>query len=218
MWNLGRIAALLAGMGALLAGCATKSWVRELTEKRVIPLESVLAEQGQRLVTLEGRVGEESERVRTLQTAVTSTAESVREARARADAAHARADDVDRRLSRLWANRHKRDLAEMVEVYFGFDQAMLDDAAQTALTSLVKELRGNPRLGIELQGYTDPTGTAPYNIGLSQRRVEAVRRYLVEQGLELPRIHAIGLGPIMDMGLADAKKRRVTVRVMVEPD
>jgi len=42
-----------------------------------------------------------------------------------------------------------------------------------------------------------------------------VRRHLVEQGIELPRIHSVGLGPIADKGVPDEKKRRVTVRLMV---
>jgi outer membrane protein OmpA-like peptidoglycan-associated protein len=208
----------LAGLVPLLVGCATRDWARDLVEKRVVSVESLVAEQGQRVTGLEGRVEEEGQRVKALEASVTSTSESARAASESAREARARADEVNSRLTRLWVNRHRRNLAEAQDVYFGFDQAELDDTAQTALTSLVKELRGNPRLGIELQGYADPKGTVRYNIALSQRRVEAVRRYLIEQGIEMPRIQSIGLGPIMDTAVEDAKKRRVTVRVMVEPD
>jgi outer membrane protein OmpA-like peptidoglycan-associated protein len=197
MREVSLIGIALAGVVPLLVGCATREWARDLVEKRVVSVESVVAEQGQRMTGLE--------------TTVAATGATAREARTRAD-------EVDSRLTRLWANRHKRNLAETVEVYFGFDQAILEDAALTALVGLVKELRDNPRLGIELQGYADPRGAVPYNIALSQRRVEAVRRYLVEQGIELGRIQSIGLGPIFDQGLEDAKKRRVTVRVMAEVD
>jgi outer membrane protein OmpA-like peptidoglycan-associated protein len=208
--------AAIAGMLILLGGCATKDWVRTHIEQRVGPVSGGLAEQRQRVAGLEGRVGEESERVGTLEARTAETAESVRETRTRADTAHRRADEVDSRLTRLWSSRHKRDLVESLEVYFGFDRADLDDAAETALASLAQELRGNPRLGVELQGYADPTGPAPYNVALSQRRVEAVRRFLVDKGIELPRIHWIGLGPLVDGGLENAKKRRVTVRTMVD--
>jgi outer membrane protein OmpA-like peptidoglycan-associated protein len=71
---------------------------------------------------------------------------------------------------------------------------------------------------VDLQGYADPRGTYDYNVGLSQRRVEAVRRFLIEKGVELPRINLVGLGPIMERGQADAQKRRVTVRLMVAKD
>jgi len=125
------------------------------------------------------------------------------------------ADEVDGRLTRLWSGRHKRDLVETVQVHFGFDRWDLTDAAQTVLVALVRELRENPRLTVDLQGYADPKGTYDYNVALSQRRVEAVRRHLVEQGVELPRINSVGLGPIADKSLPDDKKRRVTLRLMV---
>ena len=42
--------------------------------------------------------------------------------------------------------------------------------------------------------------------------------WYAEKGIELPRIQAVGLGPITANGLPDEKKRRVTVRLMVQPD
>ena len=122
---------------------------------------------------------------------------------------------MDSRLTRLWSARHKRDLVETLEVRFAFDKWDLNDAAQTSLATLVKELRENPRLSVDLEGYADPVGTYDYNVVLSQRRVEAVRRYLVEKGIDLPRIHLVGLGPIVDKGLPNETKRRVTVRLLV---
>src|SRR5213079_3040827 len=111
------------------------------------------------------------------------------------------AEEAASRVTRLSGNLYKRDLVETLEVRFGFDRWDLDDTAQTALASLVKELQANRRLSVDLEGFADPSGTFPYNVGLSQRRVEAV-----------------GLGPITANGLPDEKKRRVTVRLMVQPD
>ena len=74
------------------------------------------------------------------------------------------------------------------------------------------------KLLVELEGYADPKGPKDYNVELSQRRVEAVRRYLVQNGVEVSRIHSIGLGPIADPKLSDAAKRRVTVKLMVLAD
>jgi outer membrane protein OmpA-like peptidoglycan-associated protein len=201
----GLIGAILAGVAALLvAGCATRSWVRDLTEKRVVAMESGLTEQRQRLGSLEA--------------SVSSTSESVREARTRADAAFTRAEELGARLTRLWTNRHRRNVVETVDIYFGFDQARLDDAAHTVLASLIRELKENPQLAVELTGFADPSGPLVYNVGLSERRVEAVRRHLVEQGVELPRIQSIGLGPIKDGGIAPPRKRRVSVRLMVDAE
>ena len=192
-------------------GCATRSWVRELISKQEVEI-------GQRFAGVEKRLADDAQqiegigsRLQTVESLLTQTGQLAR-------SAQAQAEETSGRLSRLWGNRNKRDLVETLEVRFGFDRWDLDDAAQTSLASLSKELQANPRLSVDLEGYADPTGTYEYNVGLSQRRVESVRRYLVEKGVELPRINAVGLGPIMTAGLPDEKKRRVTVRLMVQPE
>jgi outer membrane protein OmpA-like peptidoglycan-associated protein len=105
---------------------------------------------------------------------------------------------------------------ETLHVQFGFDRADLTDGAQTALLQVTKELKENPLLSVDLEGYTDPTGPREYNIGLSQRRVESVRRFLAGNGADLSRIHSVGLGPLNGKEQA-ALQRRVTVRLMINP-
>src|SRR5262245_43052373 len=222
----------LLSLGA--SGCATRDWVRELvgkTDQRVGSVEERTGAQGQRLEQVEGRVSEESQRVgkveerfdgkvKALETSVGETGEVAKGARARADAAFARAEDTDSRLSRLWTNRRNRNMVESLNVQFAFNKADLDDRAQTALLTLAKDVRENPKLTVDLEGFTDLTGARDYNIQLSQRRVEAVRRYLVEQGVPMPRINSIGLGPSYDRGTPEtpAQKRRVNVRLMTDSD
>jgi outer membrane protein OmpA-like peptidoglycan-associated protein len=119
------------------------------------------------------------------------------------------------RLTTLWANRHTRSPVETLDVQFRFDRWDLSDSAQTGLVTIVKELKQNDKLAVELMGYTDPTGDREYNIQLSQRRVEAVRRFLVANSVELWRIHSVGLGPILDRETPREKKRRVTVKLTI---
>jgi outer membrane protein OmpA-like peptidoglycan-associated protein len=165
-----------------------------------------VTEQGQTVQGVGTRVG-------TLETSVGDTRNLATGAGARADGAMARANEVDGRLTRLWNNRDARNLVETVEVRFGFGKADLGDAVQTALVGLAREMKENPRLAVELEGYTDSTGSLDYNLALSQRRVETVRRFLVQQGVDLRRIHAAGLGPITDRTLPAEQKRRVTVKL-----
>jgi outer membrane protein OmpA-like peptidoglycan-associated protein len=101
-------------------------------------------------------------------------------------------------------------------VTFAFDKADLNDADQTALAEVATQVREHPDLMVNLEGYTDPVGTRDYNIQLSQRRAAAVQRYLVEKGIELSRIHWVGLGVLSGTGAPEeqAKKRRVTVTVL----
>jgi len=193
--------------GLLLSGCATKDWVRDMMGKTAADTDSKIGEQKIRVEGMGFRMAKVEEQA-------TKAGERADAAHARAEAAHVRADGVDERLTRLWSSRHKRQDVESMDVTFGFDRWELDDGAQTTLLGFIKELQANPNLTVDLTGYTDPTGGVPYNIGLSQRRVEAVRRFLVSKGVALPRIQAIGLGVLDDGALTDAQKRRVTVRLM----
>jgi len=136
----------------------------------------------------------------------------------RADSAMAKAGSVDSRLTRLWSNRYNQKAVDTVEIYFGFDQAELSDGAQTALVGVVKELEASPTLVVKLGGFTDPKGAKTYNYLLAQRRVEAVRRFLADKGVQLSRVQAIGMGALDDRGTPDEKKRRVTVTLMVDSE
>jgi outer membrane protein OmpA-like peptidoglycan-associated protein len=211
-----------AAVALLASGCATKDFVREMVGKSEQEMDQRVGTVNERVVTVEGRLGEETQRVTKVEgqlagveTKVGQVGEQVKAAQTRADAAYGRADEVDSRLTRLWTNRHQRQLVETLHVQFGFDRADLTDGAQTALLTIVKELKSNPGLTVELEGYTDPSGPKDYNVTLSQRRVESVRRYLIEQGAELPRIHSVGLGPLAGKGDDAAKQRRVTVKLMI---
>jgi outer membrane protein OmpA-like peptidoglycan-associated protein len=223
---------LVPALLVAVSGCATRTWVQDMLgseraqgDARFSAVETRVGDHARQIATVDDRLGREAARVdgmggklKSLEESAGVTADIARTARDRADGAYVRANDVDGRLTRLWKNRHKRTLVDMVQVRFGFDRADLDDAAQTALASLIKELKQNPELNVDLEGYTDTRGSREYNVQLSQRRVEAVRRYLVSQGIELPRIHGIGLGALPERGTTDEAKRRVSVKLTVTPD
>ena len=193
------------------AGCiATRDWVNENLGKRQAQIDD-------RFSRTETSVREVGDATRVAQTRADAANERAEGAFGRADAAHGRADDVNSRLSRLWTGRNKRNVVETVHVQFGFDRSDLSDGAQTALLGIIKELKTNADLTIDLEGFTDPTGPREYNYGLSQRRVDSVRRYLIENGADLGRIYSIGMGPLNGGAAEHANLRRVTVRLMVNP-
>jgi outer membrane protein OmpA-like peptidoglycan-associated protein len=215
-----RIGFLLPAALILATGCATRDWVRDFWGEK----ESAV---NQRFEKVEGQVAQDGQQIQGMGVRVQGVGGSVKEvgdvakgAQGRADAAYGRADEVNGRLTRLWANRRARSEVETIHVQFGFNRWELNDTAQTSLQSMIKELRENPKLTVDLQGYTDSVGKRAYNMQLSQRRVETVRRYLVEQGVELPRIYLIGLGPLPDNRNPGerAKNRRVTVKLMVDAE
>lgn len=208
--------AVVPAIVLMATGCATKDWVKGLVGQKEAEIDQRV---GTRVGAVEGRVGEQGQKVTWIEGELGTVKSTAGDARTRADSAYTRADEVNDRLSRLWTGRHKRQLVETVHVQFAFDKSDLTDGAQTALVAIVKDLKTNPNLTVDLEGYTDPVGAPAYNVGLSQRRVESVRRYLIEQGTEMPRVHAIGLGPLNGRSTEEhAKQRRVTVRLMVNQD
>ncbi|MDP2702024.1 MAG: OmpA family protein [Candidatus Rokubacteria bacterium] len=204
MLHMTRIAVLLPAVLMVVSGCATKDWVRDLMGKKEVEIGERMDGLGNQIRTTDANLGE--------------TTQLARGAGERADGAMAKAGGVDSRLTRIWSNRYNHKTVDTVEVYFGFDQADLSDGAQTALLSVVKELEANPTLVVKLGGFTDPKGTRDYNYALAQRRVEAVRRFFADKGVQLSRVQAIGMGPLDARGTPDEKKRRVTVTLMIDSD
>ena len=73
--------------------------------------------------------------------------------------------------------------------------ATLKPEAQTILKRNIQLLKENPKAQIRIAGYTSASGTEAYNHRLSERRANAVREYLVNEGLIAPnRLSTIGLG------------------------
>ena len=192
----------------LLSGCAatTPAYVSP-----VQPARGVDEQVDQRVTAIEGRINEMNQRLDKVDGAVAG-------AQSRANDAAKKADGVNDRLTRLWSNRFNQKVSDSLEVYFSPDSIELSDAAQTALLAVVREMQAHPTLTVELGGYTDPRGALDYNYALIQRRVDAVRRFLVDKGIQLARIQAASLGPISDSSIPDVKKRRVTVRLMADQE
>ena len=171
-----------------------------------------------RVTRVEGRLDAMSKRIDGVGERLEGVEGGVIRAQDTADRASRRVAAVDSRLTRLWTNRFNQRAASSLEVFFPQDSSDLNDVAQTALLGVAKDLEDNPSLTVELGGYTDRRGALDYNYGLGQRRVNAVRRFLMDRGINLARIHAASLGPATEANISEAKKRRVTIRLMVDQD
>ena len=79
-------------------------------------------------------------------------------------------------------------------VFYEFDKATLTENSCEALDRLVRMLKENPNVTIELSAHCDYRGNAAYNLRLSQRRAESVVKYLTEHGIEADRLTAKGYG------------------------
>jgi peptidoglycan-associated lipoprotein len=73
-------------------------------------------------------------------------------------------------------------------VYFDFDQYTLSSKSIQTLRSIAQVMEDNKDLEITVSGHADERGTREYNLALGQRRGEAVRDYLLLNGISKNRI------------------------------
>lgn len=105
-------------------------------------------------------------------------------------------------------------------VNFELNSATLTSDARENLTQVGRAL-ADPRLKgtrFEVDGYTDASGTVPYNDALSQRRAASVAQFLIEQGVQPERLTPVGLGESAPR-VADAfdpANRRVEIRLSLQ--
>ncbi len=83
---------------------------------------------------------------------------------------------------------------ELENIYYDFDKHDIRPDAAAILDGLVRTLRDNPTLKIELSSHTDSRGTHAYNEALSQRRAQSAVDYLVSRGIARDRMVAKGYG------------------------
>ncbi len=79
-------------------------------------------------------------------------------------------------------------------VKFDIDKATLRPESRTTLDRVTASLKSWPKVNVEIQGHTSEPGTEAHNQNLSQRRAEAVRAYLVSEGIDGSRLVANGYG------------------------
>ena len=105
------------------------------------------------------------------------------------------------------------------DTFFDFDKYALKPEGKAKLDDLVSKMAGMNLEVIIAVGHTDNIGTKEYNLGLSERRANAVKEYLVSKGVEKNRIYTEGKGlsqPIASNSTAEgrAKNRRVEVEMV----
>ena len=115
-----------------------------------------------------------------------------------------------------------------IHVNFDFDKSDLTKADVAELKKAIDFVRKYPAAKVELEGHTDSKGTEEYNQKLSERRVEAVKQYLIKEGAaDKARISAKGYGeskPIAPNTTKDGKdnpegraeNRRVEILIISE--
>ena len=79
-------------------------------------------------------------------------------------------------------------------VFFAFDSSAITDNSAEILQTQVKWLKKHNEVNVIVQGYCDERGTREYNLALGERRANAVKQYLISQGIAADRISTISYG------------------------
>ena len=83
---------------------------------------------------------------------------------------------------------------ELKNIHYDFDQHTIRPDAARELDKLVKILRDNPTMRVELASHTDARGDDGYNLHLSERRAHAAVDYLIARGIDGTRLQWRGYG------------------------
>lgn len=181
----------------LLAACATKGYVREHVAEVRTEIDSAtdmkIAQERQERMTAD-------DAIRTDVRALRGALDSLR-------------TEFDVRITQV-----AEGLKFMMPVHFAFDDATLREQDKPSITRFAQVVQQHyPNAKITVEGFSDPAGTRMYNQRLSERRAEAVKQYLSENGMMGDMVGTVAYGETRqvvpgaerdDMG-AD-KNRRVT--------
>ena len=108
------------------------------------------------------------------------------------------------------------EVSLLLRIGFNFDSAVLTDAARRDLDGVAAGLN-DPALRaarVVLEGHTDATGDAAYNLRLSEQRARAVVDYLVQRGVAAGRLRSAGFGEgrlLPEYAPGDDRQRRVEI-------
>ncbi len=102
-------------------------------------------------------------------------------------------------------------------IYFDFDQSDLKPAYADLLARHANRLSNNLRTQVRLEGHADERGSREYNIGLGERRSQAVRRMLLIQGASASQIATVSFGEERPASMGSdedsyAQNRRVEIK------
>ena len=79
-------------------------------------------------------------------------------------------------------------------IHFALNSSILDMTDKENLDKVAQYLKEHPHKKVQITGYTDATGSAAYNLKLSEQRAQGAAKYLMALGVDGNRISTRGLG------------------------
>jgi outer membrane protein OmpA-like peptidoglycan-associated protein len=140
-------------------------------------------------------------------------------ARMEADTARMQTAAIQAELEAMKARPTDRGLVlTLGDVLFETGKADLKAGAVAELDELAKFLAKYPDRSVVIEGHTDSVGSDDFNVGLSQRRAESVRSYLMRQGVDRSRVTTEGMGesvPVASNDTAGGRQQNRRVEIIV---
>ncbi len=233
------------GLSLVGTGCATKKYVAKTvapveqrvggTETKNAEQDKTLASQGTQIEGLDRDLSRTKEKLNDTDAKATQAGDAAKMADQKAAAAQQSADGAKQaadgaktfaeqgidHLGRTVDSMNKFQMAKSEAVLFNFNQDTLTADAKSQLDEIGNQAKNMNRYAIEVQGFTDKSGSVTYNEELSERRAQAVARYLANNyQIPVRTISVLGSGyasPVADDKSRDGRKmnRRVEVRLWV---
>jgi len=110
------------------------------------------------------------------------------------------------------------NLATLRGPNFEFNRAEINPSGEVILEEAVRVMQQHQQIQVNCDGYTDSIGSDSYNLGLSERRAESVRDFLVSRGIDGSRIYTRGFGesnPIASNDTEDGRAQNRRVEIIV---
>jgi outer membrane protein OmpA-like peptidoglycan-associated protein len=138
---------------------------------------------------------------------------------AEADAARQQVESLQRQIQELNAKTTERGLVVTLgDVLFETGRAEIKGNGAANLAKLAAFLNQYPERSVVIEGHTDNVGNEDYNMGLSQRRADTVKAYLLSQGIAADRVVAVGKGedyPVASNDTATGRQMNRRVEVII---
>lgn len=106
-------------------------------------------------------------------------------------------------------------------ILFATDSAQLTPTLRGDLNTLARNLIQYPLSQVTVQGHTDNTGSAEYNLGLSRQRAASVANVLIADGVQPRRVRSVGFGesqPIATNATPEGRQQNRRVQIVIVPN
>ena len=147
---------------------------------------------------------------------------SMAEAQQSAAEAQAKADELARQLAELQARPTERGMVlTMGDVLFDYDKSDVKAGGMRIISKLARFLEKYPERNIQIEGHTDSTGSDAYNLRLSERRAESVKRALMYEGIKRDRMTTVGYGeqfPIASNATSSGRQQNRRVEIIISDE